>query len=349
MYDVVVVGGGIVGFSTAYHLVSAGLRTLLIDRADAGQATAAGAGILSPETSSSESEAWFDFAVAAVAYYPTLLARLDADDAGTTGYAPTDQFIIAVSPDEDTAFAQARQRIVARRQRRGSPAPADLVAIDSDEAQRRFPLLAPVRAALYYRTAARVDGRLLAGALRRAAVRRGLTVRRAPVERVVFQGDGVSGVVAAGETMPTGTVVLAAGAWTASLLHQLDLNLPIVPQRGQIIHLSLPDRATTTWPIITAFHGHYIVPWPDQRLVVGATRERGSGFVPHTTAAGVAEVLGEALQVRAWACGGDDHGYPRGVTSGHAGQPAPAWAAADGRQCVYRGGARRDGAATWTV
>ena len=49
-FDVVVVGGGIVGTATAYELGRAGARTLLVDRADAGRATDAGAGILSPET-----------------------------------------------------------------------------------------------------------------------------------------------------------------------------------------------------------------------------------------------------------------------------------------------------------
>jgi D-amino-acid dehydrogenase len=39
------------------------------------------------------------------------------------------------------------------------------------------------------------------------------------------------------------------------------------------------------------------VPWPDHRVVVGATRETGSGFHPYTTAAGVREVLSEALRV----------------------------------------------------
>src|SRR3712207_5618741 len=73
MYDAIVAGGGIVGLSTAYHLVSSGGRTLLVDRADPGQATAAGAGILAPATSTSESEAWVDFATAAVAYYPALI------------------------------------------------------------------------------------------------------------------------------------------------------------------------------------------------------------------------------------------------------------------------------------
>jgi D-amino-acid dehydrogenase len=40
-----------------------------------------------------------------------------------------------------------------------------------------------------------------------------------------------------------------------------------------------------------------MVPWDDRRVVVGATRETGSGFQPRTTAAGVLEVLAEALRV----------------------------------------------------
>ena len=49
--------------------------------------------------------------------------------------------------------------------------------------------------------------------------------------------------------------------------------------------------------MVSAFHEHYLVPWPDSRVVVGATRETGSGFHPHTTASGVREVLGQALRV----------------------------------------------------
>ena len=296
-YDAIVVGGGIVGLSTAYHLVSAGARTLLVDRNDAGKATAAGAGILAPESSSTDSEAWFDFALDAVDYYPALLERLAADDAGETGYAPTSQLVVAATADEDAAFEQARQRIFARQRRRGSPSEADLHRIDAGEAQRLFPPLAEVRSAIFYRNAARMDGRLMAGALRRAAERHGLTIRQAEVERLARQGEAVTGVVVAGETLPAGAVAIAGGAWSGQFAGQLGLTVPIEPQRGQIIHLSLPDVQTEGWPIINAFHGHYIVPWPDHRVVVGATREQGAGFAPHTTAAGIIEVLSEALRV----------------------------------------------------
>ena len=72
-YDIVVVGGGIVGASTAYHASARGAKTLLVDQDRPGQASAAGAGIVSPETSVRE-EPWRDFALAAGSYYPTLVS-----------------------------------------------------------------------------------------------------------------------------------------------------------------------------------------------------------------------------------------------------------------------------------
>jgi len=74
--DAVVIGGGLLGTATAYHLVSAGARTLLVDRADTGRATDAGAGILSPKTNSRDSDAWFRLAGEAADYYPTLIETL---------------------------------------------------------------------------------------------------------------------------------------------------------------------------------------------------------------------------------------------------------------------------------
>lgn len=296
MYDVIVIGGGIVGMATAYHLVAAGARTLLVDRADAGQATAAGAGILSPETSRHESDDWFGFAVSAVDYYPTLIAQLAADGAVETGYAPVEELIVAVSEDEDAQFAAACERITARQRMHNRPAAEDLRPIAADAARALFPPLATVRSALHFRRAARVDGRLLTNALRQAAVGRGLVLRQAGVERLVVQNGRVEGVMVSDEQIPSGAVVIAGGAWSQQFGAQLGLALPIAPQRGQIIHLSLPGTETAHWPVITAFHGHYILPWPDGRVVVGATREQG-GFAPHTTAAGIREVLDEALRV----------------------------------------------------
>jgi D-amino-acid dehydrogenase len=297
MYDAIVVGGGVIGMSTAYHLVCGGARTLLIDRADKGRATDAGAGILSPETNSRDPDAWFDFAIEAVAYYPTLVRKLQADQGGDTGYAQCGQMIVAVSEDEYEAYEHAKRLIFSRQASRGMPSPDDLHEVSPREAQRLFPPLGSVHGAIYYRRAARVDGRLLNQALRQAAERHGLVIRQGGVERLIIQHHTVTGVVADGETLAAGTVVIAGGAWSQAFGMQLGIEIPIAPQRGQIIHLGLADTDTSAWPMISAFHGHYMVPWPDNRVVVGATRETGSGFRPYATAAGVREVLSEALRV----------------------------------------------------
>ena len=49
--------------------------------------------------------------------------------------------------------------------------------------------------------------------------------------------------------------------------------------------------------MIGAFRDHYMVSWPGGRVVVGATRETGSGFRPRTSVGGIMEVLSEALRV----------------------------------------------------
>ena len=146
-YDAIVIGGGIVGMSIGYHLVCAGARTLLIDRADPGRATDAGAGILAPETNSRDPEAWFTFAEAAVGYYPELIERLRDEQAGETGYAVCGQLIVTARADEDAPFAEARRHVFERQRRRSAPGPDELREVSPDEARALFPPLAPVHGA----------------------------------------------------------------------------------------------------------------------------------------------------------------------------------------------------------
>ena len=85
--DVIVIGGGIVGASAAYRLARSGARVTLLDRADVGQATAAGAGIIAPGASYHPPAAFFPLAFRAVGYYDTLLAALAEDGEMETGFA----------------------------------------------------------------------------------------------------------------------------------------------------------------------------------------------------------------------------------------------------------------------
>ena len=49
--------------------------------------------------------------------------------------------------------------------------------------------------------------------------------------------------------------------------------------------------------VVPARGGHYLLAFDDSRVVAGATRETGSGFDARVTAAGLDEVLTEALRI----------------------------------------------------
>ena len=218
------------------------------------------------------------FEARAAAYYPVLIERLRGDGAGEPGYGVCGSLTVAVDDDEMAHFHEVRTGV--RRWRAAKD--HGFAEIGPDEARALFPPLADVKGAIHCGRGARVDGRWLAAALLRAAAQHGLEVRHAAVDEVIVERGAVAGIRVAGERIACGHAVVAAGAWSKELGRGLGIDLPVEPQRGQIIHLGLPGVDTGAWPIVLAFRGHYMVPWPDSRVVVGATRETGSGFCPHT-------------------------------------------------------------------
>jgi D-amino-acid dehydrogenase len=288
--DVAVVGGGLVGTALAYELTNAGARTVLVDRHDPGRATDAGAGILSPETMSVEDPAWFALALAAAEHYRTLVPTLEAGGARDAGYAVTGALRIAFREWEDELF---RENIALARARH-----ADVVEeISSEQARDLFPPLAEIRAAWWNRRAARVDGRSMTAALLDAAIAGGLSVVRGSAEDLVSVGTRVTGVAVAGEATQCDAVVIAGGAWTPALATQLATTIPVVPVRGQIVHLRFDGLDTAAWPIIQPILSFYIVPWPDGRIAVGATVEPDAGFDARATAGGLRQLFSEMLRL----------------------------------------------------
>jgi D-amino-acid dehydrogenase len=288
-YDAIVVGGGIVGLSTAYHLTLTGARTLLVDWGHRGRATDAGAGILSARPDAEDP--YERFRTQAVGYYPGLIDRLVAAGAGDTGYGVCGSLTVAVSDDERAAFEQLRAGL----RRRPEAQAEGWSEVAPERARALFPPLARVRGAIHCTRDARVDGHLLMAALREVALAHGLRVREAEVSGLAIGQGAVRSIAIDGEAVSAGHVVIAAGAWSRALGERVGVRIPVAPQRGQIAHLELPETDTAGWPIVRAFRDHYMVPWPG-RIVVGATRE-SVGFAPRTTLAGIMEVLSEALRV----------------------------------------------------
>ncbi|XVH32859.1 NAD(P)/FAD-dependent oxidoreductase [Haloferacaceae archaeon DSL9] len=296
-YEAAVVGGGIVGSSVAYHLARAGVETVLFDRSDEGRATDAGAGIVSPATSSrSADDAWFAFGVRAAAYYHRLVDALEAAGQTDHGYATTALLSVAADSGAVPAFEEAK----ARTERRidAGDISADAVAeIGSADARELFPPLGECDRVLRYDGVGRVDGRRFEAALRAAAVREGAVVRGRNVTDLVVDAGRARGVVVDGDRIAVESVVVAGGAWSPAFADALGTSIPVEPHRGQIVHLDAGDETTDEWPLLGVVGGYYMVPWPDGRVAVGATREAESGYDPRVTAGGLREVLSAALRV----------------------------------------------------
>ena len=288
---IVVVGAGILGASTAFHAARAGARVTVVDAAHAGRATAAGAGIICPWVSGAEDAAFYGLYCEGGRYYTELVAALGEMGETDLGYRRTGALIVSADTNELAAF----QRLLAQR-RAETPAMGEASVLSSRDAVRLFPPLRRDYAAVLVSGGARADGRRMAAGLLRGAEHFGAVVRRGHAALVFAEGR-VRGVRLGDDEIGADRVVVAAGAWAPELLRGIGVALQIEPMRGQIVHLMMPGTETRDWPVIFPPGAHYLVPFDDGRVVVGATRESGVGFDYRVTAMGQAQVLAEALHV----------------------------------------------------
>lgn len=286
---VAVIGSGIVGAAAAYELTRAGADVVLVDSLTPGRATSAGAGIICPWSSRVDDPDWYRFAVAGAEHYRELLAALAADGETELGYRRVGSLRLVTDDEADEVL-----RCVAERAAE-SPMAGDVELISARRARELFPPLEHDGPAIHIPGAARLDGRLVRDAMRRAAVQRG--ARTVNGTAAIVADSAVRGVRVGDACIEADAVIAAAGAWSPQLLEPIGVQVRVVPQRGQITHLRLPGVETANWPVVLPRSRHYLLAFDDSRVVVGATREDGAGFDHRVTAAGLAEVLGEALSV----------------------------------------------------
>jgi len=293
--DVAVVGAGLVGLSLAYELACLGAGVTVVDAAHPGRATDAGAGILSPATSTEADSVLWPFLRQAGAHYPAFLARLAADgaDIEPAAYGTCGILSIGLRAHEDGWFGPFAELALRR-------SPGEVSEIPAAAAAALFPPLGPVHRVLHAPGAARVDGRGMAGALRQAAAARGVAFVRGAVHGVVAGVSAARHVrsvgVQGGRSVDCGALAVTGGAWTAAAGEWLGCDLPVGPTKGQIVHLGV-EADTGGWPIVQPLLTHYLVPWPGGRVACGGTFETGAGFSVSVTAAGLHELLRECLLV----------------------------------------------------
>lgn len=291
MKKVVIVGAGILGATTAYRLAKTGVEVTIVDRDDRGQATKAAAGIICPWLAQRRNKAWYHLAKNGAAMYPNLIAELTEDVEADTGYKRVGA--LSLHTDEEKLRA-TEQRVLKRKQ--SAPEIGEMALLNEADTQKMFPLLAPSYQSLHISGAARVDGQALLRALLEGAVTYGATLIHGEAH-ITEQHNRATGVNVGNDHIAADLVIATTGAWMNELFQPLGINYDIAPQKAQIIHLQLPNTPTSTWPVVMPPNNQYLLTFPNNRIVIGATHESNAGFDDRVTAQGVNEVLSKAIDV----------------------------------------------------
>lgn len=283
-----IIGGGILGASTAYYLSKGGADVVLIDRADQGQATDAAAGIICPWISQRRNKRWYHLAKSGAAIYPSLIRDLEDLGEIDTGYKQVGALSLHTDPIKlDGMEARARKR------REHAPDIGDIVRLDADETNKRFPILQKNYQSVYISGAARVNGRKLLQSLKRAAEAYGTKIVTGDAA-LIKDKQKITGVRWDKQTIEAEKVILANGAWMKETVDPLGIQLDVSFQRAQIMHLKIPGLKTADWPVVMPPGNKYLLSQDDHRFVIGSTHEDNTGFDYRVTVAGVYEILEQA-------------------------------------------------------
>jgi len=298
--DVVVVGAGVIGLTSAWRLLQLGLRVVVIDPAPASGASHAAAGLLAPVTELHYGEErLLALNLESARAYPGFVAELQAVTGHDVGYRSCGTLAVAADSDDLAWLEELRRYQVSLG--------LDVERLTSRECRRREPGLSPgVRGGVFVSGDHQVDPRRLTAALLEACRRLGVRVRRDRVDAVDTRAGTVAGVLLeSGAAISAPAVVVAAGAWTSSLGGLPAESLPPVrPVKGQIARLRpRPTGSGSTDHAAPLLDGNvrglvqgrsvYYAPRSDGELVIGATVEE-QGFDTAVTAGGILDLLRDA-------------------------------------------------------
>lgn len=286
MHDVAMIGGGVIGLSLAWELAGRGASVVLLDQSRPGtEASWAGAGMLPPGNLEAATTPEGRLRGLSHALWPRWSAELRDSTGIDNGFRREGGLELRLAEDDasdglpplDDEYETWRgQHIRVER-------------LDRIEARQCEPGLSPrVAGAIRWPDMGQVRNPRHLKALLAGCLARGVEIRPGePVRDVVLRDGRVDRLVLDTGDTRAGRYVVAAGAWTSSLLRRVGLTPVIQPLRGQIVLLeSLPRPFRHVLNIGT----RYLVPRGDGRVLCGSTEE-AVGFDKRNTAEGVAGLL----------------------------------------------------------
>jgi sarcosine oxidase subunit beta len=229
--DVIVVGGGLMGSSTAYHLSKYGVSTLLIEQ---GQLASGASGANFGNVQVQDAE--FGFSLALTIQGAQRCAELETELDFDLGYCKTGSLLLVENDHQQSLLSERITHLLDAGLRAELLDQAQLIELE--------PYLSPesVLGGLYHPDEAQLNPFKLVHAYGLRGRAYGLEVRtHTIVTEITTQNGRVTGVNTPTAHLSAKHVVLATGAWTHHLGLTADVNIPASWVRGEaIITESIP-------------------------------------------------------------------------------------------------------------
>jgi sarcosine oxidase subunit beta len=250
--DIVIIGGGIIGASIAYHMAQRGANNIVLlerDTIASGSSGRATGGIRQQFADERD----ICFSVEGARFYEQFTRALESDIPRPRFYQHGYLFLIT-----NEASWQAMQQHVLLQRTVGVPTQL----LDRNEVAQRVPQLQvdDVVGATFCPTDGYSDPGAMTCALVEAATQRGISVyEHAPVLGITVEHGKVQAVRTPRETFHTHTVINATGAYAALTARLADIvDLPIYPVRRQIYMTepctAMPENVPMVVDLSTGFH-----------------------------------------------------------------------------------------------
>jgi glycine oxidase len=270
MYEVLVIGGGVIGLAIAREVRKAGGGAIcIVDEGECGrEASWAAAGMLSADVDAHEIDALHGMCSASRDLYPQLAEELYEETAIDIQLDRTGTIAVA--------FGIKQAAELSKRTSEQTKTGIEVLTLSRRELFELEPALSlEATAGALYPNDWQVENRKLLTALRRYADLNALDIREnTRVGRVIINSGRAVGVETTRGRILAKRIVIATGAWT-SFIKLGDDEMPVVvqPVRGQMICFDGPQVLRH---VVHSPDG-YLVPRFNGRTLAGATSER-AGF-----------------------------------------------------------------------
>jgi glycine oxidase len=260
-WDVIVIGGGIIGLSLSIELRKKGAGVLVVERGEPGREASHAAGGMLVDYPLETPAALQPLATASARMYPEFVHELQVESGMNIDLRDYGTILFPSAAHTSQSTLESANRL-----------PTPLSKFE--------PALADLDQPAFYLQERCVDPRALVAAALQAAKRRGVGFSSGDAVTAASLSHGrVSGVATKKTSFLAPKVVNCAGAWSGQIAPHA---FPTRPVKGQILCLAAPSRGLLKHVIRSP--EVYLIPRSDGRIIVGTTVEE-SGFDKRTDVA----------------------------------------------------------------